>query len=144
MNLKLQALNDKINYRISYVEDFAGWGAKDYWATPSETLNKGTGDCEDIAILKYSMLKKMGWTADSMRILYVVYAPTSIFHVVLECDGFILDNIVPEVLPVAERQDLQYVFGFNEHGVWVNDKKVGGVEKLKPWADLLDRIGTEI
>jgi predicted transglutaminase-like cysteine proteinase len=144
MNLKLQTLNDNINRRIVYVDDFAGWGVKDYWATPKETLTKGTGDCEDIAILKYSMLKQMGWQPDSMKILYVVYKPTSTFHVVLECDGCILDNIVPEVLQLSFRDDLECVFGFNENGIWIGDKKVADVGKLKQWKDLLDRAGSGI
>jgi predicted transglutaminase-like cysteine proteinase len=44
--------NNQINRKIKYVSD----RGIDNWQTPEETLKKGTGDCEDYAILKYFSL----------------------------------------------------------------------------------------
>lgn len=35
------------------------WNSEAYWETPIEILNKAGGDCEDIAIGKYLMLRMM-------------------------------------------------------------------------------------
>ena len=43
--------------KIKYKAEDIG---KDYWQTPKETEEKGKGDCEDIAIYLYDLLKKEG------------------------------------------------------------------------------------
>jgi predicted transglutaminase-like cysteine proteinase len=43
----------RIRYRADAPED-------DHWATPLATLARGAGDCEDIAILKYALLRAGG------------------------------------------------------------------------------------
>ena len=48
----LAMVNRWANRRIAYAEDIANYGARDYWASASETLRSGRGDCEDFAILK--------------------------------------------------------------------------------------------
>lgn len=36
---------------VDYASDYEVWGISNYWATPYETLQKKSGDCEDISIL---------------------------------------------------------------------------------------------
>lgn len=52
-------INTWCNHNIEYVPDRILYDKQDYWATPEETLEKGAGDCEDIAILKWWILKQM-------------------------------------------------------------------------------------
>lgn len=40
-----------INNNIEYVRDIDSHGQNDYWQYPAETVELGTGDCEDICIL---------------------------------------------------------------------------------------------
>lgn len=42
--------------KIKYKSDIENYWNIEYWATPKETLEKGSGDCEDIAILSKSVL----------------------------------------------------------------------------------------
>jgi hypothetical protein len=42
--------------RISYVDDADG----DYWQSPSETIARGSGDCEDQALYLHHLLKLKG------------------------------------------------------------------------------------
>src|SRR6185436_11837930 len=49
---RLNAINSRVNQRIRYVIDQISDGVPDYWQTPLETVARGTGDCEDFAILK--------------------------------------------------------------------------------------------
>ena len=57
---RLKRTNDFFNRNIVFAEDSAVWAQEDYWATPIETLGKGSGDCEDFVIAKYFTLKEMG------------------------------------------------------------------------------------
>jgi predicted transglutaminase-like cysteine proteinase len=53
---------------ISYVFDENAHGVPDYWQTPSETLNLGTGDCEDLSILLVSLLRAYGASDDQVYV----------------------------------------------------------------------------
>jgi len=44
--------------KIRYVKDTSGM---DYWQTPSETIERGEGDCEDISIYFAHLLEKKGY-----------------------------------------------------------------------------------
>ena len=46
--------------KMEYVQDPLG---KDYWQTPSETIERGKGDCEDISIFFSYLLEKKGITS---------------------------------------------------------------------------------
>jgi len=44
---------------------------EEYWQTSCETIERGAGDCEDLAILLWSFLKDIGISANSNRIAIV-------------------------------------------------------------------------
>ena len=46
---------------LRYREDLQMWGQADYWASAAETLSRGGGDCEDLAIVKYQALLALGF-----------------------------------------------------------------------------------
>jgi predicted transglutaminase-like cysteine proteinase len=46
---------------LRYREDLPTWGEADYWASAAETLSRGGGDCEDLAIVKYQALLALGF-----------------------------------------------------------------------------------
>jgi predicted transglutaminase-like cysteine proteinase len=53
-DLQFANINQAFNYvanNISYKKDIDNYGYNDYWASPDETYNKKTGDCEDYCIL---------------------------------------------------------------------------------------------
>lgn len=52
--VEITQVNSYVNKTIKPVGDGEG---KDYWQKPEETIKLGTGDCEDYAILKGSLLK---------------------------------------------------------------------------------------
>ena len=65
---KLAVIHSEINRRISWRADLDGYGIADYWANAGETLTKGVGDSEDIAVVKMQALKAAGF---SPRDLYL-------------------------------------------------------------------------
>ena len=50
-----------INGRLTYRLDQDNWGAKDYWASADETIARGAGDCEDLALVKLQALRLLGF-----------------------------------------------------------------------------------
>lgn len=50
-----------VNRAVVYREDIELWGAGDHWATADETLARGAGDCEDIAVAKMQALRRLGF-----------------------------------------------------------------------------------
>jgi predicted transglutaminase-like cysteine proteinase len=65
----LDAIREWVATNIRYKTDRDNFGSNDYWQFPMETLERGSGDCEDIAILTCSLLRSYGVPANQ---LYVV------------------------------------------------------------------------
>jgi predicted transglutaminase-like cysteine proteinase len=86
--------------RVRYRADVPG---DDHWATPLATLERGAGDCEDIAILKYALLRASG-VADADLNLMVLVTADGGGHVALLVGGprpLVLDNRFRHPLPPA-------------------------------------------
>ena len=63
------AVSRLINERVAYEDDWDNYGASDHWALLSETLERGAGDCEDIAIAKLESLAALGWPTDDLALV---------------------------------------------------------------------------
>ena len=59
VRVKLEVANNALN-ALPWITDREKWNADDYWATPFETLTQFGGDCEDMAIGKFMVLRLMG------------------------------------------------------------------------------------
>jgi predicted transglutaminase-like cysteine proteinase len=122
---QLEQVNQFINRSVSFVSDRQAWGLDDYWATPTQTLTLGQGDCEDLAIAKYFSLVRMGVPSEKLRLTFVKALKQNQAHMVLAyypspgAQPLILDNLDPRIRPASERSDLLPVYAFNEHGVFL-------------------------
>lgn len=152
---KLKKVNDFFNQKIRFTDDIELWGQSDYWATPLETIGKLAGDCEDFSIAKYVLLKTLNISDDKLRLTYVRAEITNHdihsvrAHMVLsyystpQSEPFILDNLIPEILPASKRIDLAPIFSFNSKGLWVGlsaKSKGDATSHLSRWRDVLSRI----
>ncbi|WP_228720778.1 transglutaminase-like cysteine peptidase [Nitrogeniibacter mangrovi] len=155
---QLRTVNRFFNRSIQFSDDAIVWRQKDYWATPLELFAKGAGDCEDFVIAKYLSLRLLGVADEKLRLIYVrakIGGPQSSLsqaHMVLgyfptpTAEPLVLDNLVGEILPAAQRPDLFPIFSFNSSGLWVRGDtrpKAGSVERLSRWRDLLSRLTAE-
>ena len=122
---RLERVNSFINRSVSFVSDQQAWAADDYWATPTQTLSLGKGDCEDFAIAKYFSLVSMGIPSEKLRLTFVKAIKQNQAHMVLAyypspgAQPLILDNLDPRIRPASERRDLLPVYSFNNHGVFL-------------------------
>lgn len=64
----LSAVQSEIGRRVTWRRDLDEYRVADYWANASETLSRGRGDAEDIAIAKIQVLKAAGFPASDLYI----------------------------------------------------------------------------
>jgi predicted transglutaminase-like cysteine proteinase len=148
---KLELVNQFFNINVLFIDDIDLWNKKDYWATPLEMLSIGGGDCEDYSIAKYFTLKELGVDEDKLRITYVKAKELNQAHMVLtyfktkRSVPLVLDNLITEIKPATQRNDLTPVYSFNGTGLWLaksrgEGQRVGGSSRLSLWQDLEKRM----
>ena len=147
---KLDRVNSFFN-RMHFVSDRQHWGREDYWATPVEFLATGAGDCEDFSLAKYFTLKALGIPLERMRLTYAKALELDQAHMVVayfptpDAEPLILDNLVDDIRPASQRNDLVPVYSFNGDGLWLSKergrgRRVGSAGRLKLWNDLRSRM----
>ena len=148
---KIKKVNYFFNKTITYQNDLALWGKKDYWASPAETIGRGKGDCEDFAIAKYFSLTSLGVNENKLRLMYVRQLSLNQPHMVLiyfenpKDIPFVLDNYNHKVLPASKRRDLKPIYSFNAQGLWMAKakglgRKVNNSRGVSAWDNLVQRI----
>ena len=153
---QLTAVNKFFNRRVRWKTDLEIYGAEDFWATPAETLGRGTGDCEDFTIAKYATLRHLGVPAEQLRLTYVQLKVTntrSQAHMVLawypspNTTPLILDNANPRILPASQRRDLQPIFSFNSEELWLGNSRASTSaspsSRISQWRQMIARSERE-
>ena len=120
----LPAVNHHVN-KVSYVEDWANYHERDYWATPGEFFGNG-GDCEDYAIAKYLLLRELGIDPNAMRIVVVMDQFRDTAHAVLAIyvgnDILVLDNLSRVIEPHELVDKYVPVYSLNENHAWLHTR----------------------
>lgn len=124
MPLPVQArgVNDVVN-SFAYIEDRINWGRDDYWGAPREFFEKGGGDCEDFAIVKYALLRDLGVPEESMRVSVVYDRELERMHALLavdtDDDTFFLDNQMSALGGAAIRERYHMIFSLGRQAWWL-------------------------
>jgi predicted transglutaminase-like cysteine proteinase len=153
---QLTGINRFFNQRIAWQSDADIYGKDDFWATPSETMGRGRGDCEDFTIAKYVSLRQLGVPSDQLRLTYVKLKEVgggSQAHMVLAwyetpaATPLILDNANPNILPASQRRDLSPIFSFTSDALWVagsnQSTNATPSSRLSQWRQMLTRAQAE-
>ncbi len=151
---KIYKVNSFFN-QSRYITDIKLWGISDYWATRTEFIGKGAGDCEDFAIAKYFTLKQLGVPEKKLFFTYVKALKYNQAHMVLtyyktpDSIPLVLDSLTNKILPATSRRDLRPVYSFNGQALFLS-KQTGlgrvvpsGNKKNKKWLRLVNRIKQE-
>lgn len=123
---KLKIVNDSLN-QLPWIADKAHWKSADYWATPLETIATFGGDCEDMAIVKWIMLRHLGIPKERLRLAYVKIKKTGKSHMVLlyldkinvpltQANAYVLDNNISEIKKGRDRTDLLAIYAAGAMG----------------------------
>lgn len=123
----------------------------DAWQTPAELLQRGAGDCKDLAYAKFWLLAQVARGHREMRLGYGHvhldgrWQPHLVV-LVWSDDGspWVLDNVTPVVVRLSSRPDLSLQLSFDEHSSYtgVSDTIVAG-PKVRGWSTLQARMGVE-
>ena len=130
---KLEAVNRAVNLVIKYTPDSQLYVKDDHWATANQTIETGLGDCEDIAILKHSMLLKAGIPASSMSLVVLKDTSRNLYHAVLAVSTnsghLILDNVSNDIYRDTSVDHYQPLYSFSDDRSWIHgvDEKSNGV-----------------
>jgi len=124
--LKLTAINQSVNKLITYKYDMENYGELDFWASPMQTLEHGSGDCEDYVILKMSALAASGVPTNIMSIVVLLDIERAEFHAVLVVatkEGyFVLDNMRDDVLLDHRLTHYMPLYSFSEDRYWLHGR----------------------
>ncbi|WP_066552238.1 transglutaminase-like cysteine peptidase [Croceicoccus bisphenolivorans] len=114
---RIATVNAWVNRRVAYTPDAKLYGKADYWASASETLARGKGDCEDYAIAKMDILAAMGVAREDMYLTIardlVRRDDHAILIVKLEGRSILLDNASDELIDGDVANDYRPILSFN-------------------------------
>lgn len=139
---KLRLVNDTMN-NLPWIADEQHWKKADYWAPPIETIATFGGDCEDIAIAKWVMLRTLGIPGENLRLVFANIKQKGEYHMVLAyvdridipreeriATTWILDNVNTKVMRADERKDLLYIYAIDRDDTMVVLKDDGTKRQL--------------
>lgn len=114
----LGMVNQWVNWHVRYQDD----AGRDEWADALSTLERGAGDCEDIAVTKMALLSALGVPSDQM-FLVLLRDHRNFDHAVLavrrEGAFYILDNRTDRLQPAEEVADYTPVLSFSGEFAWM-------------------------
>jgi predicted transglutaminase-like cysteine proteinase len=108
-----QDVNKWVNQWVRYVPDKAG---ADYWQPPEETMKKGTGDCEDFALLKRALLIAGGWPKEGIAFVLVNDLIMHSGHAFIIVGHKVLDSRTNVMIDVDRALDYAPIRMFTEEG----------------------------
>lgn len=122
---QVEMVNSWVNSRLRFVDDRQG---RDSWASASQSLQRGAGDCEDYAIAKMQLLEAAGFDRHAMFLVIardlVRQADHAVLAVRVGSDLMVLDNMTDRVLPSSEVSDYRPIMSFNAYGRWTHGYRV--------------------
>jgi predicted transglutaminase-like cysteine proteinase len=97
----VRGVNSFVNRTLVYKDDPDLFQVTDHWATMAETARRGSGDCEEYALMKLAMLKLLGFSSAQLRLVLLRIPRLGRDHAVLVVDTgsgrYVLDNLVADV-----------------------------------------------
>lgn len=120
----LQRVNQWVNRQIAYVNDDRNYRQSDYWATAEQTLTRGSGDCEDFAILKMHMLRAAGIDPDRVKLVLLRDLAANADHAFLlvqsQAGKVVLDNMTDRVYSGNDGSSVRPVLSFSGNQRWIH------------------------
>jgi predicted transglutaminase-like cysteine proteinase len=127
---KLKLIQDEVNRRVRWAHDLDNMGVADFWANAGETLRRGTGDSEDIAIVKMQALKAAGFDPKDLYISIGRHS-TRGAHILLlarTASGFFaLDDGVQGILPAGQMARFTPIMTIGQGVSWIHGRRVSKV-----------------
>lgn len=127
---QLAAVQREVLARVKWATDLETMHVADLWANAGETLRRGAGDSEDIAIVQMQALKAAGFNSRDLYISIGRQKPVGA-HIVLLArtpDGFVvLDDRVGRPMLAQSHRQFTPVLTIGEGKSWVHGRRIGGM-----------------
>lgn len=126
---QLARVQSEVRARVRWASDLDTMKVADLWANAGETLERGAGDSEDIAVVEMQALKLAGW---SPRDLYISIGREKNVgaHVVLLArapSGFyILDDRASRPMTTQQHGRFTPVLTLGEGKSWIHGHRISG------------------
>ena len=123
VEIVLQDVLEELLDRFDNISDFEQYGKFEYWATPSESSHTNsfnddyyiTGDCDEFALHAWKELRRRGIKAR----LVAARTEEGTSHLVVESEGWILDNRLPYVVANTElNYQWESISGYDMKDQW--------------------------
>lgn len=129
---QLATVQREVLSRVKWSSDLDNMRVADFWSNAGETLVRGTGDSEDIAIVQMQALKAAGYSARDLYISIGRQKPVGA-HIVLLArtpDGFmVLDDRVGHPMLAQSNRQFTPILTIGEGKSWIHGRRVGGISK---------------
>ena len=124
---QLRIVQQEVNSRVRWTHDLDNMGVADFWANAGETLKRGTGDSEDIAIAKMQVLKAAGFNPKD---LYISIGRHNVrgAHVVLlartDRGFYVLDDQLQSPIMTSEHGRFTPIMTLGQGMSWIHGRRV--------------------
>ena len=131
---KLGFVQREVKKRIAWRRDLDGYRVSDYWAQAGETLDRGYGDSEDIAVLKMQALKASGFQS---RDFYLSIGRDSargadtLLLVKVDDRFYALDDRLDRPMTADEHRRFVPVITLGKGSAWLHGKRYAGRARSK-------------
>ena len=127
---QLATVQREVLGRVRWSSDLDNMHVADFWSNAGETLQRGTGDSEDIAIVEMQALKAAGFNSRDLYISIGRQKPVG-GHIVLLArtpQGFVvLDDRIGHPMAATDNHLFTPVLTIGEGKSWVHGRRVGGM-----------------
>lgn len=119
---QLAFVNARVNRLVNFRDDWSAWGTPDRWSTSAETLARGSGDCEDIAIVKLNALQALGVAPEDLYLTVGSLGSRAHALLLVRVEGRIrvLDNLTDRIGSPDEYDEFAPMLTFSPVGRWVH------------------------
>ena len=131
---KLRFIQQEINQRVRWMHDLDNMGVADFWANAGETLRRGTGDSEDIAIAKMQVLKAAGFDPKDLYISIGRHS-TRGAHILLlarTASGFFVLDDRDGIQTPGQNSRFTPVMTLGQGMSWIHGRRVGRIASASP------------
>lgn len=128
--LRIASVQWQVQHKVRWGHDLDTYRVADYWAGAGETLTRGVGDSEDIAILKLQILKAAGFPS---RDIYLSVGrdrrrgADTLLIVRAAGRFYALDDQAMRALPQVRDAQFEPVITLGRDQAWVHGRRVVGI-----------------
>lgn len=129
---KLRMVQEEVSRAVHWQHDLDNMGVADFWANAGETLRRGTGDAEDIAIAKMQILKAAGFDPKDLYISVGRHSSRGA-HILLlarTASGFFSLDDQEGMMPAAQNRKFTPIMTLGQGMSWIHGRRVGGNPRL--------------